>query len=852
MRAGVTLDGEKQFKDAVAGINKDAAVLASEMRKVTAEFANNADAQKALSAQMDVYNKQIATQKDKIDVMRGALENARHEYGENSNQVKEWQIKLNNAEAQLAKTQSAVDNLGTELNESSSDFEKAGQGALKFSDILTANLLSDAIMGGMRALGGVISQLGNALVDVAKDGLDYNAQMESYTASFKTMLGDEAAAQQLVIDLRKEAAATPFGMQDLASATQTLMGFGISATDAQKYMKQLGDISQGNAERFKSLTLAFSQMSATGKLTGQDLNQMINAGFNPLLEMSEKTGKSIAQLKEEMSAGAISADMVAAAFESATSAGGRFYGAMEEQSKTFAGQLATLQDNVEALKGQLTEELTTALADTVMPMVNDWIARLSEALEADGIDGLTAVLGDVLREAVEFIARQAPTIIEAGTGIITNLIDGIMSQLPEISDAAFDAIRMFADQLIKMFPTIALTGVDVITQLLNGIAEALPEIIPAAVNAIMTFTQGLADRLPDILQAGLDIVVGLVQGIINAIPELINALPELITSIVKFLVGAQPQMVAAAMELFRAIIHALPDIIMELARAIPDLIDGIITALTTSDNKDKMGDAGADLFAALLDVGKILEAWGNIVPTIIEGLIEKLTGADMVETFGEVGAEWMSWIIAGFASLATLNPLPILAKIFGNAASEEEKASGTLDETTGGGSGGKRFGESKDEKETPALSAQTKALTTALDNTTSAVESLGVTVDAAAAKAGVKIGDSIDDAAKKIFEEMHKSQALAELTAQAALRAQELMENEKLDRGDHTTAQVVGDDGKIAWMFMPSQRTTTPAQPITETTNINVTVDVSKVKNLNDVLRIADDARRSQRAGYVG
>jgi len=90
------------------------------------------------------------------------------------------------------------------------------------------------------------------------------------------------------------------------------------------------------------------------------------------------------------------------------------------------------------------------------------------------------------------------------------------------------------------------------------------------------------------------------------------------------------------------------------------------------------------------------------------------------------------------------------------------------------------------------------------------------------------------------------------LTAQAALRAQELMENEKLDRGDHTTAQVVGDDGKIAWMFMPSQHITTPAQPKTETTNnYNFSVDVSKVKNLNDILRIADDARRAQRAGYT-
>ena len=150
--------------------------------------------------------------------------------------------------------------------------------------------------------------------------------------------------------------------------TQTLMGFGMSAEESQIRLKQLGDISQGDAQKFESLTLAFAQMSSTGKLTGQDLNQMINAGFNPLEEISRKTGKSIGELKEEMGKGAISADMVADAFASATSEGGRFYGAMDAQSKTFSGQLATLKDGVDNLKGLLAGGLTTALAGTVMPV----------------------------------------------------------------------------------------------------------------------------------------------------------------------------------------------------------------------------------------------------------------------------------------------------------------------------------------------------------------------------------------------------------------------------------------------------------------------------------------------------
>lgn len=218
-----------------------------------------------------------------------------------------------------------------------------------------------------------------------KEGVEYNARMEQYTTSFTTMLGDQARAQQLVNDLKVEAAKTPFGIEDLASNMQTLLSFGMSLEDAQKHLHEIGDISQGDAVKMESLTLAFAQMSSTGKLTGQDLLQMINAGFNPLEEISRKTGKSIGELKEEMAQGAISADTVADAFASATVEGGRFHGAMEAQSQTFSGQLATMQDGIANLKGLLVTGVTDTLAGTVMPMVNGWIDELTAAFEDGGI-----------------------------------------------------------------------------------------------------------------------------------------------------------------------------------------------------------------------------------------------------------------------------------------------------------------------------------------------------------------------------------------------------------------------------------------------------------------------------------
>ena len=107
----------------------------------------------------------------------------------------------------------------------------SGKKALSIGDMLKANLASEAIVAGVKAMGTVIKAVGRGFVDAMKDGVQYNATMEPHTASFTTMLGDESKAHKLVADLKAHAASTPYGMQDLADATRTLMSFGISAQD---------------------------------------------------------------------------------------------------------------------------------------------------------------------------------------------------------------------------------------------------------------------------------------------------------------------------------------------------------------------------------------------------------------------------------------------------------------------------------------------------------------------------------------------------------------------------------------------------------------------------------------------
>lgn len=182
-----------------------------------------------------------------------------------------------------------------------------------------------------------------ALTNFARSVVQVRGEIESLEISFATLLGSTDKAKELFGAIREFEVKTPMTLQPLAKGAQTLLGFGVAAEKVMPILKQIGDISMGNAERFQTLVLAFAQASANGKLMGQDLLQMINAGFNPLNQMSKDTGKSIAELRDEMSKGAISAEDMERAFASATAEGGQFYGMLEKQSEGINGALSNLE-----------------------------------------------------------------------------------------------------------------------------------------------------------------------------------------------------------------------------------------------------------------------------------------------------------------------------------------------------------------------------------------------------------------------------------------------------------------------------------------------------------------------------
>ena len=204
-----------------------------------------------------------------------------------------------------------------------------------------------------------------SLQSVVKSGIEYNAGMESYLTNFKVMLGDEQLAAEKLEEIRRMAASTPFTLSDLTDGTQTLLQFGIAADDTTGVLKQLGDISLGNADKLQTLVRAYGKMSSAQKVTLENINMMIDAGFNPLNQICDATGESMSDLYKRISDGKVGFNELAAAVETATSEGGQFYNGMLEASQTVNGRLSTLQDNISALIGKLTDGLFKAYGDII-------------------------------------------------------------------------------------------------------------------------------------------------------------------------------------------------------------------------------------------------------------------------------------------------------------------------------------------------------------------------------------------------------------------------------------------------------------------------------------------------------
>jgi len=301
--ASIGLDGEKEFKQAITGINSDMKVLASEMKKVTSEFKDNANSVSALTAKQKVLNDQIVAQKSKVEELRKALANSSDQYGENDKRTKDWKISLNNAEAQLNDLNSelkkndrnlddaknSTNGLANSIDKMGDDADTAGKKTLKMGDIIKANLISSAIIDGLRAVASYMQDIATQSIDAA----DEIATLASQTGFTKQEIqqfqyagkGLDIELETITGSLSKLTKNMTLAKKEGSAQALAFKSLGVSATntdgtlrDSKKVMFELIDALGKVTNETERDSMA---MQIFGK-SAMELNPLIKAGSTEL------------------------------------------------------------------------------------------------------------------------------------------------------------------------------------------------------------------------------------------------------------------------------------------------------------------------------------------------------------------------------------------------------------------------------------------------------------------------------------------------------------------------------------------------------------------------------------------
>lgn len=345
---------------------------------------------------------------------------------------------------------------------------------------------------------------------VVQSGVDYNASMESYLTNFKVMLGNEELAATKLAELRKMAAATPFALSDLTDGTQTLLQFGIAADDTTDVLKQLGDISLGNADKLQTLVRAYGKMSSAQKVTLENVNMMIDAGFNPLNQICDATGESMSDLYKRISDGRVSFEELQYAVQAATSEGGQFYNGMLEASQTFSGRMSTLKDNVAALTGELTSGLFAALGDLVVKL-NEVVTSFLDS------DEKMAQLKDTIGIATSVVAAAGAAFL-AYKGYVA------LATAAEVAHTVATTAMTAANAAAEA----GATGLALAQAALNAVISANP--VALLVSALAALATGLvtayktSETFRSAVNSAFSTVKNIAQSAIGTVVDWINAL----------------------------------------------------------------------------------------------------------------------------------------------------------------------------------------------------------------------------------------------------------------------------------------------------------------------------------------
>lgn len=532
----IGVDGEAEYRRQINQIIQQSKTLESQMKLVASQFTSATTAEEKNAKTAAVLTKQIDIQRERVKLLAEQTGKAAAKYGESDTKTQKWQQALNEATATLNKMQNELRDTASELQDMDSEMDGGAKKALSFGDVLKANLASDVIISGVKAMASAIKEVGAALVDLGKQSIQGFAEQEQLIGGVDTLFKENSAqVQQYANNAYKTAGmsaneymatVTSFS----ASLLQSLGGDTKAAAEkADQAITDMSDNINKMGSDAQSVQNAY-QGFAKANYTMLDNLKLGYGGTKEEMQRLLTDAEKISGIKYDISSYADIVDAIhvvqtemgitgTTAKEAATTIEGS-----ANSMKSAWQNLLTGMSNENLDLGDLVQNVVDsvgAFADNLIPRLQIMLSRFAEGL-TQLVNGLAPYVGPALETLL-------PPLMQG----IGGLVSGIVQALPAAVEAISAVIPMLVEQLTILLPQIISAGVEIIAALASGIGENLPTLIPAVVDAIITITEGLIDHIDLLIIAAGQLIAGLAQGLIEAIPRLIGRLPEIISAIVK-------------------------------------------------------------------------------------------------------------------------------------------------------------------------------------------------------------------------------------------------------------------------------------------------------------------------------
>lgn len=470
----IGIDGEKEFRDALKSMGQQLKTLGTEMKAVTSAFDVDNDSQKKLAAQSDVLTRQLEIQEQRITEIQKALDYARANYAENSNEVQRWQQALNNATTDLNNTKKQLGDLENGVDDVGDAMDDAGKKTTTFGDILKGSLASEAIINGVKAVASGIK----ALIGGAVEG---HGEYEQLAGGVETLFKDSAQTVQ-------DYANTAYKTAGLSANKymETVTSFSASL------LQSMGNDTDAAAEK---ANLAITDMSDNANKMGTDMQSIQNAyqGFaKQNYTMLDNLKLGYGGTKEEMQRLIDDANALNAAQ-------GNYTNYTIESYADIVDAIHTVQTEM-GITGTTAKEASTTVEGSINSMKSAW-ANFVVGLGNDNAD-----IADLSAQLIESVGTVAENVLPVIETVLTNIADTVKEQGPEM-------ITKFVAYAIDKLPEVIALGLQMVLALVKGLAQNLPQLVQGTLNMIDTIAGALYDALPDIIEVGKNIVKGLWEGI---------------------------------------------------------------------------------------------------------------------------------------------------------------------------------------------------------------------------------------------------------------------------------------------------------------------------------------------------